>query len=75
MNSDQALSRNAGTCGPDAKGEIREGSPLKDESTDAGRRGGASRSREESPVMGPDRRGCIVQPDRGINRKREECRG
>ena len=30
--------------------------------TDAGHRGGAARSRVEGSVMGPDRRGCVVQP-------------
>ena len=58
----QALVWNVGTCRSDAKGEVRVGGPHKDESTDAERRGGAVRSRDEGPVMGLDRRGCIVRP-------------
>jgi hypothetical protein len=75
VNSDQALSRNVGTCGTDAKEEIQEGSPLEGESTNADRRGGASRSRVEGPVMGLDQRGCIVRPCPGVNRQREERHG
>lgn len=33
----------------------------KDLSTDAGHRGGATCSSDERPVMGVERRGCIVQ--------------
>jgi len=33
----------------------------KDLSTDAKHRGGATRSSDEEPVMGVERRGCIVQ--------------
>jgi hypothetical protein len=46
----------------DAKGEIASGSNREDQSTDAGHRDGAVRSRDEGPVMGLDRRGCVVQP-------------
>jgi len=35
--------------------------PPEDESTDARHRGGTARSREEAPVMGVERRGCVVQ--------------
>jgi len=35
-------------------------------------RGGAARSRVEGPVMGLDRRGCIVQPKTGANWQQEE---
>jgi hypothetical protein len=35
--------------------------PHKDLSTDAEHRGGVTRSSEEGPVMGLERRGCIVQ--------------
>ena len=75
MTLDLALTRNVGTCGPDAKGEIQVGGPHKDESTDAGDRGGATCSRDESPVMGPDRRGCVVQLFSGANQQWEEPRG
>jgi hypothetical protein len=51
------------------------GGPHEDKSTEAGHRGGATRSRVEGSVMGPDRRGCIVQLWPGVNRRREEPRG
>jgi hypothetical protein len=56
----QASVRNLGTCRPDAKGEIQAEGLRKDESTEAGHRGGDVRSRAEGPVMGLDRRGVIV---------------
>ena len=37
------------------------GGPPEDESTDAGHRGGTARSSDEAPVMGVERRGCVVQ--------------
>jgi hypothetical protein len=49
--------------------------PHKGESTDAGHRGGAVRSREEGSVMGLDRRGCVVQLYLGVNQKWEEPHG
>src|SRR5262249_36787738 len=42
------------------------------QSTEAGHRGGAVRSRDEGSVMELDRRGCIVQPRPRANRQREE---
>ena len=68
VNSDQALLRNAGTCRPDVKGDVQAGDPRKGQSTDAGHRGGAVRSREEGSVMGLDRRGCGMQPKQAVNR-------
>lgn len=68
----QALVRNLGTCRPDAKGEIQAEGLRKDESTDAGRRGGDARSRVEGPVMGLDRRGVIVRRYRVGNLKEED---
>src|ERR1700758_138049 len=56
----------------DAKGEIASGSHREDQSTEAERRDGAARSSEEGPVMGPERRGCVVQPWPSANRQREE---
>ena len=53
----QALVWNVGTCRPDVKGEAQAGSPCKSESTDAGHRGGVTRSSDEAPVMGVERRG------------------
>ena len=57
----QALVRNLGTCRPDGKGEVQADSIRKNESTDAGHRGGVVRSRAEGPVMGLDRRGDVIQ--------------
>jgi RNA-directed DNA polymerase len=70
-----ASMRNVRTCGPDAKGDGQAGSPCKTLSTEAGHRGGATRSRDEGPVMGLDRRGCIVPLWTGINQRWEESRG
>ena len=42
------------------------------EGTEAGHRGGAARSSVEGPVMGLERRGCVVRPWPLANRKREE---
>src|SRR5208337_5309873 len=56
---------NVGSCRPDAKGEIQVGGPHEDESTDAGHRLGATRSRADGSVIGPDRRGCVIRPVRG----------
>jgi hypothetical protein len=44
----------------------------KDESTNAGHRGGAARSREEGSVMELDRRGCVVQLYTQVNQRWEE---
>ena len=68
----QALVWNVRTCRSDAKGAVTSGSNREDRSTDAEHRGGAARSRDEGPVMGPDRRGCVVQPRPRANRQREE---
>ena len=46
----------------DAKGKATSGSHREDESTEAGRRGGAARRSDEGPVMGLERGGCVVQP-------------
>src|SRR6516225_7086939 len=56
----------------DVKGQAASGSNREGESTEAGRRGGAARSSVEGPVMGPERRGCVVQPWPLANWKREE---
>lgn len=71
----QALAWNMGTCRLDAKGDIQAGGPCKDKSTDARHRGGATRSSAEGAVMALERRGCVVQPRTGTNRKREEFHG
>jgi hypothetical protein len=71
----QALLWNVGTCRPDAKGEPQVGSPHEGESTEAGHRDGATRSRDEGSVMELDRRGCIVSPCLGVNQQWEELRG
>jgi hypothetical protein len=71
----QALVRNVGTCRSDAKGGIQAGGPCKDESTDAGHRGGATRSSGEGAVTALERRGCVVQLWTEVNRQREEPHG
>jgi hypothetical protein len=71
----QALVRNSGTCRADAKGEVQADRIRKGKSTDAGHRGGVTRSREESSVMGLDRRSGVVQLYRVGNPKGEDSRG
>ena len=56
----------------DAKGQATSGSNREGESTEAGRRGGAARSSVEGPVMGLERRGCVVRPWPLANWKQEE---
>ncbi len=68
----QALVGNVGTCRSDAKGAVASGDHREDRSTDAEHRDGAVRSRDEGPVMGLDRRGCVVQSRPRANRQREE---
>src|SRR5215831_19807546 len=46
----------------DVKGEAASGSNREGESTEAGHRGGAARISVEGPVMGLERRGCVVRP-------------
>ena len=75
VNLDQALLRNVGTCRPDVKGDVQAGDPRKDQSTEAGHRGGAVRSRDEGSVMGLDRRGCLIRPDPWVNLQGEEPGG
>ena len=71
----QASVWNAGTCRSDAKGETQIGGPYEGEITDAEHRDGAIRSSVEGPVMGLERRGCIVQLWNEDNRRREDPRG
>ena len=54
------------------KGQAASGSNREGESTDAEHRGGAARSGDEGPVMGLERRGCVVRPWPLANWKREE---
>src|SRR5262249_6135028 len=56
----------------DVKGQAASGSNREGESTEARRRGGAARSSVEGPVMGLERRGCVVRPWPLANWKREE---
>src|SRR6516225_4742545 len=56
----------------DVKGQAASGPNREGESTEARRRGGAARSSVEGPVMGLERRGCVVRPWPLANRKREE---
>jgi len=52
--------------------KLKVGGPHKGESTDAGHRGGAARSRREGSVMELDRRGCVVQLYLQVNQQWEE---
>jgi RNA-directed DNA polymerase len=52
--------------------ETREWWPHKRQSTDARHRGGTPRSSVEAPVMGVERRGCIVQLSWLVNQQWEE---
>jgi hypothetical protein len=56
----------------DVKGQAASGSNREGESTEAGRRAGAARSSVEGPVMGLERRGCVVRPWPLANWNREE---
>ena len=71
----QAFVWNAGTCRYDVKGKTQAGGPCEGEITEAGHRGGAARSSGEGPVMGLERRGCVVQLWSEDNRRREDPRG
>jgi hypothetical protein len=51
----------------DGKGKATSGSNREGESTDAEHRDGAARSSEEGPVIGLERRGCVVQPSPSAN--------
>ena len=67
--------RNVGTCRPDAKGETQVGRPHKSESTDAGHRGGPTRSSVEVHVMGMERRGWVIWSYCLANQQWEEPEG
>ena len=54
------------------KRQATSGSNREGESTDAEHRDGAARSSDEGPVMGLERRGCVVQPRPQANWQREE---
>ena len=71
----QAFVWNAGTCRSDVKGETQAGGPCEGEITEAEHRGGAARSSAEGPVMGLERRSCVVQLWSVDNRRREDPRG
>lgn len=51
------------------------GGPHEGKSTDAGYRDGAARNSDEGPVMGPERRGCVVQLSPEANQQWEELHG
>jgi hypothetical protein len=77
-----ALVRNGGTCRPDGTAGQWSGSGprlvvwsenpkqliCEGESSDAGHRGGPSRSSDEGPVMGLERRGRVVRAAYQVNR-------
>jgi hypothetical protein len=80
----RALVRNSGTCRPDrAAGQWSGSGPrsvvwsenpkqliCEGESSDAGHRGGPTRSSDEGPVMGLERRGRVVLAGLAVNRPR-----
>jgi hypothetical protein len=80
----RALVRNSGTCRPDRTAGQWSGSGLRlvvwsenpeqqiceGESSDAGHRGGPTRSSDEGPVMGLERRGRVVLVSLAANRLR-----
>ena len=79
----RALVRNSGTCRPAVAGsQWRQDGPAvvrasenpkqlicEGESSDAGHRGGPSRSSDEGPVIGLERRGRVVLAGLAINRR------
>ena len=71
----QAPIRNTGTCRPDVKGDTQAVSRREGLSTDAGHRGGGARSREEGPVMGPDRRGAVIRLYSADNPRGDDLHG
>ena len=75
VNLDQALVWNVGTCRPDAKGETQVERLHEGESTDAGHRGGPTRTSVEVSVMGMERRGWIIWPNCLANQRWEEPEG
>lgn len=60
MTSIQAFIRNAGTSRFDVKGEAQVEDLHKRASTEAKHWGGTTRSSDEAPVMGVERRGRVV---------------
>lgn len=71
----QALVGNVGTCRPDAKGEAQAEGLRKDESTNAGHRGGSIRMRDEGAVIALDQRDAVVRHYRAGNPKGEDRHG
>jgi hypothetical protein len=61
VTSDQALTRNTGTCRSDVKGGLQAARRRKEQSTDAEHRGGNARIRNEGAVMAPGRRGVVIR--------------
>lgn len=61
VTSDQALTRNTGTCRSDVKGGLQAARRRKEQSTDAEHRGGNARIRDEGAVMALDRRGVVIR--------------
>jgi retron-type reverse transcriptase len=74
VNSTQALVWNVGTCVSMRREQLKR-TTRESLSTEAGHRGGVACSSDEGSVMGLERRRDTVQPDRKINRQREESFG
>ncbi len=64
--------RNVGTCRPDAKGRTQVGSPYKGASTDAGHRGGVTRSSDEGRESGWSKGVTLSSCPRRSTAQREE---
>jgi hypothetical protein len=71
----QALAWNVGTCPPMRRETSKWEAPMRIRVPMRGHRGGATCSRAEGSIMGPDRRGCIVQLWTGVNQQWEEPHG
>ena len=74
VSSTQAFVWNVGTCVSMRREQLKR-TTRESLSTEARRRGGVACSSDEGSVMGPERRRDTVQPDRKINRQREESFG
>jgi hypothetical protein len=70
-----ALAWNVGTCAPMRREKFEWEAPIRMRVPRREHRGGATRIRAEGSVMGPDRRGCVVQLWPGVNQQWEEPLG
>ena len=54
-----------GNLSRDEKGNLQVANKVTRENTEARPRGGAARSSDEAPVMGVERRSCVIRPECG----------